>query len=125
MSCTTIHQAIGYKLLHTASITYIVGTRVYHGNIPEVTITLPTINYFEVSNSNLEVNAERSRWQISCRAKDIAVCRNLAYLVHCAFNNLCETIDGFDLQASYYSGSRVIFEENSVYHYPVDFFFTY
>lgn len=125
MPATEIYQAIGYRLLNYAAITAITSTRIYHGIIPETVTTLPAINYFMISSPNMDVNGSRDRYQISCRAKDLATCMNLAFHVHAAFNNYQGTLSGYDIQYSYYNDSRVIIEENSIYHIPVDIFFTY
>jgi hypothetical protein len=125
MSATEIYQAIGYRILNYAPITAITNTRIYYGIIPEATPTLPAINYFLVSSPNLETNTCRDRYQISCRANDLATCMTLAFHVHAAFNNYQGTLNNFDVQNCYYDNSRVIVEENNIFHIPVDLFFTY
>lgn len=125
MPATEIYQFIGYRMLNYAAVTTITSTRIYHGVVPESVLTLPTINYFLVSSPNLDVDAARDRYQISCRAKDLSTCMTLAFHVHAAFNNYQGTQSSFDVQYCYYDSSRVITEENNIFHIPVDIFFTY
>jgi hypothetical protein len=118
-------QALGYLLNNTAGIIAITSTRIYFGEIPETVFTLPTINYFLVSAPNLDTQTERRRYQISCRAKDPFVCLNLAHQVRAALNNYQGTQSTFDINMIYYDDTKMIREDNNIYHCPVDVFITF
>lgn len=125
MPATNEAQALGYLLSNNVSITAITSTRITFGETSETIITLPTINYFLVSAPNLDTQTERRRYQISCRAKDAYACLNLAHLVRVTLNNYQGRLNGFDIQNIYYDDTRMIREDDGVYHCPVDVFITF
>ena len=108
-----------------ASITALVGTRIYHGLLPQVEQQLPYIVFYQIDAPNLEGNAERERWQVSIRAKTITALKTLAFLVRSAFNNLQGAYTGFDVQMCYYDSAQFFQEEWEMYHAPLDFFIFY
>jgi hypothetical protein len=124
------YEAIGYKLLNSTAVSDIVGARVYHGAIPETVTTLPAINYILVSRPTIAFGlVERPRYQISCRAETPSGAMDLANVVQTTFKGLHETVStgsgGFDIQATYVDGSRMIREPDNNWHVPVDVFVTY
>lgn len=126
MAVTRDYQAVGYKLLNSTGVTAFVSNRIFHGDIPEGSTTLPAINYFFISRPNiLYGHGERVRYQISCRSTDPGECMNLAHEVHSALNNVQESVNGFDIQDIRYDGSNFVIEPNGIYHIPVDVFVTY
>ncbi len=108
-----------------ASIAALVGTRIYHGLLPQVEQQLPYIVFYQIDAPNLEGNAERERWQVSIRAKTITALKTLAFLVRSAFNNLQGAYTGFDVQMCYYDSAQFFQEEWEMYHAPLDFFIFY
>jgi hypothetical protein len=121
----TSSQFVGYRLNNYASVIAIVSTRIYFGYLPETEITLPSINYNIISAPNLWGNVERERYQISCRAINPETCKELAFQVRRAFNNLQDTINTFDVQMCWFENITMILEPDNIYHIPVDFFITY
>lgn len=122
-----IWTTVGYRLFTYAAVSALVGSRIYHGQIPETQSTLPVINYFRVSNEPI-INgwAERARYQISCRDNSPGDCETLAFAVFDAFNNLEETtINGFDIDDSEIITQSMLIEENGIYHIPIDVYLSY
>ena len=120
------YQALGQKMYGSTEISDLVGTRIYHGTVPETESTLPNINYFLVSRPNIAFGyVQRPRFQISCRAETAAEAMNLAQTVREVLINLQESIGGFDIQDIYYDDSRMLLEPENIHHVPVDVFMTY
>lgn len=125
MILKTSNEAIKYVLQNFAEIKKLVNDRIYDGLIPEHMQQLPVINFFQIDAPNLECNAERERFQISCRADTAIKAKELAHQVHRAINNIQGTYSGFDIQNCYYDSSQFIIEESGIYHVPVDIFIFY
>lgn len=121
----TSGQTIGYILNNAAGVTAICSTRIYQGLIPESVTTLPAISYIFISAPNLDGNAERERWQISCYASTAEAAKELAFQVRYAFNNIQATYNSFDVQMGYYDNSVMTVESPGIYNVPVDIFLFY
>lgn len=112
-------------LLNQTAITALVGTRIYDGGIPEHQQKLPCINFYQISAPQLWCNAERERFQISCRDKTLDGVKNLAFLVRRALNNVQGYYNSFNVQMCYHDTTQFFQEEWGMYHAPVDFFIFY
>ena len=121
-----VYQFIGYHILNSTAIADIVSNRVYHGNRPETETEYPAINYFMVSQPNIGLGTgERPRFQISCRANNPGTVMNLAKEVKSAFNEIQDSIGGFDVQNTHFENAVFLQEPDNIYHVPVDVFITY
>lgn len=122
MAASSIWQAIGYKLLNTATVTAIAGARIYHGDKPPSQTGFPAINYFRVSDPLMHKGLVRGpRYQVSCRAETAGAAEDLADAVAVAMGNLQESIDGFDVfWASVIDRQLITEHDPDVYHVPVD-----
>lgn len=122
----TDYEFIGYRMNNFAGITALTGARIFHGEVPETVQTYPQVNYFLVSAPNIaDGHGERRRYQINCRDDDPGDAMDLAHQVHSAFNNLQDSIGGFDVQMCYYEASNFLIEPDQIYNVPVDIFITY
>ena len=118
-------QAVGYHLINSTEIQDYT-TRIYHGSIPETDNNYPVINYFMVSQPDVaDGAAERPRFQISCRAKNAGTVMLMADKVKSIFNEIQDSIGGFDVQNTHYDNRTFIIEPDNVFHIPVDVFITY
>lgn len=112
-------------LLTQDALTALVGTRIYDGGIPQHQQKLPCINFYQISAPQLMCNAERERFQISCRDKTLDGVKNLAFLVRRALNNLQGYYNSFNVQMVYHDTTQFFQEEWGMYHAPVDVFIFY
>ena len=126
----TITQAIGYKLLNTTAVSAIVGTRAFHGDIPASymtgqTVIFPAINFFELPGDPIVAPTkgeyERRSYQISCRDYSAKGAKDLADQVEIAFQNLQESVNGFDVQFVQVtqSGGVITEPDGKTFHSPV------
>ena len=121
----TSTEFVKYILDNDASIKVLVNGRIYNGLIKEDETHLPIINFFQIDAPNLQCNAERERFQISCRDATLESAKQLGFLVHCAFNNIQGAYNGFDVQNCYYDNSQFVAEEAALYAVHVDIFVFY
>lgn len=119
-------EAIGYLLNNTSSITNIVGTRINFGNRP-TTETLPAINYYTLSNSNIKYTYYSEAYTINCRSVSPEVCCELARLVSDLFNGSSGTgtygdSNGFGITRAFTRQIQGLIPEpdNGSYNVPVD-----
>ena len=126
MAVSNIQEAVYYILSQNASITALVSTRIYHGNIPETVTTKPVINYMVVSRPRSAVTDNyRIHFQINVRATTPAQAWLIAGYVIDSFDNYQDTADGFDVQSGYYDNSRCMTEPDNVYVVPLDIYLVY
>jgi hypothetical protein len=128
------YQFVGYTLNQTTAVTAITSTRIYHGDLPNVTTLsamLPCINYYELSNV-VRRGTESQSYSINCRAATPAGARDLARAVVDLFNGtsgtgIYGTMNGFSIgRASLRQDQGLLSEpDGGVYNAPVDVLLVY
>lgn len=125
-----IDQAVGQKLLNSTSVTSYTSNRIYHALRPEQNSQLPSINFFELPETVIDVGITvQTDVQISPRSTDPGEAESIANAIQTVFHNLRENFTTGDAtsQIKVQSGKAerlgLLPEENNgevIYHCPVN-----
>lgn len=122
MSADRSWKAVGHRLINGTATSALVGSvAIWHGEKPDPTIGWPAINFFRIPGQSLTHKGQRTSdlYQISCRAETPAAAENIGRAVQIEFQNLQDTVDGFDVDYAEVSLGGLIWEpEDAVYHVP-------